>query len=80
MGRNFPSYRSYLQALVSDVEKIKRLVKDKRIADSLDEIVDFLIRESGSISVSQNYIVMQLLLVIAKVLAEVKKDDGGDNT
>ncbi len=80
MGRNFPSYRSYLQTLVSDVEKVKKLVKDKRIADALDEVVDFLIRESGSISASQNYVVMQLILAIAKVLAEVRENARGNNT
>jgi len=80
MGRNFPSYRSYLQTLIRDVERIKALVKDKRLVNALDDVIDFLMNESGAISASSNYIVTQLILLVAKVLTEVKENARGDHT
>ena len=79
MGRNFPSYRSYLRTLIEDIEKVKKLVKNEELVNVFDEILEFLIDESGAISASQNYVVMQLIFLIARILVEVRSNVRGDN-
>jgi len=80
MGRNFPSYRSYLQALITDIKRIKKLIKNEELINALDDIMEFLVDESGAIGASQNPIVMQLILLMAKILAEVRSNAGGNNS
>jgi len=76
MGRNFPSFRGWLEIIDEDVKRIKRIVRDPRVAKALDEIVDYLHSEAGAVSVSRNPLVAMILLLIAKIMAtQVGRDN-----
>lgn len=77
MGRNFPSTRAWLDELRDDFKRVKRVIRDSNVANSLDEILDFLHSEAGAVSVSKNPILMQLFLLIGKLMAMI--NDRGDN-
>jgi len=71
MGRNFPSYRSYLRKLVSELERVKRAIKDKEIVHGIDKIMDLILSESGAINLSSDPKIMQILILIAKLFSLV---------
>jgi len=71
MGRNFPSYRSYLRKLVSELERVKTAIKDKEIVHGIDKIIDLILSESGAISLSSDPKITQILILIAKLFSLV---------
>ena len=75
MGRNFPSYRTYLRRLISELQRVGRLAKDRDIANGIEKLITIMMSESGAISASSDPKIMQILVVLAKILALVEGDD-----
>jgi len=57
--------------LVSELERVKRAIKDKEIVHGIDKIIDLILSESGAISLSSDPKIMQILILIAKLFSLV---------
>ncbi len=75
MGRNFPSYRTYLRRLISELRHVERMVRDRDVASGIEKIITIIMNESGAISISSDPKIMQILVILAKILALVDRDD-----